>query len=307
MQWLRIKIDVPVEYADFAGDVLWQMGSRGVEYIDPCDLFWTRRPGQGDEVQIDESLPSSRSSRISVVGYLSLDRQVSDIARDAKKALDEGGVSGSSISLEPFDDAEWQDEWRRSFRPLRLSERVAVIPEWEQATVQPGEVAVRLDPGMAFGTGSHPTTVMCARMLEHCVRSGDRVLDLGTGSGILAILSALLGASAVTAVDVDDVAVEKARHNVELNEVGDVVRVLRGDLVAGIESTYDVVVANIIASVITRLMPDVKRVLAPAGKLIVSGIIEDRKDECLDAALTAGLEIVEVHKDGEWVGALLKQ
>ncbi|HOB90461.1 MAG: 50S ribosomal protein L11 methyltransferase [Bacillota bacterium] len=306
MKWHRVQIDVPAEHADFAGDVLWQIGSRGVEYIDPCDLFWRRGPSPEDEIETARPSPMPESPHVSVIGYFAFDRDASDIAAAVRDALRRGRVPVAQIGLELMDDSEWQDEWKRGFQPLRLSERITVVPAWEQVTRRPGEIVVRLDPGMAFGTGSHPTTVMCARMLERSVRPGCRVLDLGTGSGVLAILSAFLGSAQVTAVDIDAVAVEKAMQNVELNELTDVVAVRQGDLVEGIEGSYDVVVANIVADVIIRLLPDVNRVLAPDGKLIVSGIIEERKDECLGAALAEGLEVVEVHKDGEWVGALLR-
>jgi len=305
MKWNRVRIDVLPEHADFAGYVLWQVGSRGVEFIDPCDLFWVRSPLSSDEIQAEMPSSEAKPCRVSVIGYFATERDASQIVEAVEQAFGRAGVSDACISLEPFDDEKWQEEWRRSFEPLRISDRVVVVPAWEQAEKRQGEIVVRLDPGMAFGTGSHPTTAMCARMLESCVRPGMAVLDLGTGSGILAILSALLGARTVTAVDIDIVAVEKARHNIELNGLSDRVRVVQGDLISGIDGTYDVVVANIIAHAIIRLLPEVKRIMAPCGKLIVSGIIRERKAECLDTAAANGFSISEVCEDAEWVGALL--
>lgn len=305
MEWHRVRIDVPVDYADYAGDVLWQVGSKGVEYIDPNDLFWRRGPRVLDEIETRSDVGADAPSLVGLVGYFPECINLSEIVERIGEALRQGGVARPVIRTEALKNSDWQDEWKRHYRPLRLSERVLVVPEWESVHAQPGEIAIRLDPGMAFGTGNHPTTIMSARMLQRCVQPGVAVLDLGTGSAILAILSALLGASTVTAVDIDPVAVERARHNVELNAVSNIVHILQGDLIDCVDGQYDVVVANIIASVILRLLPHVHRVLAPGGRLIISGIVRDCESECLDAADKAGFAVDEICRDGEWVGALL--
>lgn len=305
MEWHRLRIDVPVDHADYVGYVLLQIGSKGVEYIDPYDLFWRKEPRASDEIETMPDAVPDAPSLIGVVGYIPECIDISEIVGRIGEALREGGVLEPIIRVESLEDSEWQEEWKRHFRPLRLSERVLVVPEWEPVNARPGEIVIRLDPGMAFGTGSHPTTIMSARMLQRSVYPGAAVLDLGTGSAILAILSALLGASTVTAVDIDPVAVERALHNVELNAVSDSVRVLKGDLIDCVDGQYDVLVANIIASAIVRLIPDARRVLSPGGRLIISGIVREHESECLDAAAEAGFVIDEICRDGEWVGALL--
>lgn len=164
------------------------------------------------------------------------------------------------------------------YHPVKISERFTIVPTWENyEKVSTDELIIELDPGMAFGTGTHPTTVMSLQALERTVKAGDTVIDVGTGSGVLSIGAALLGASNVQALDLDEVAVRSARENIELNQVGNVVTVGQNNLLQGIEGPVDIVVANILAEVIVRFVDDAAKVLKPGGMFITSGIISAKK------------------------------
>ncbi len=182
-------------------------------------------------------------------------------------------------------EEDWAEAWKAYFKPLLVG-RLVVVPTWEDYAARPGEVVLRLDPGMAFGTGQHASTALCLEALQELVRPGCEVLDVGTGSGILAIAAALLGARRVTALDVDPMAVRVARENVILNGLAERVEVIHGEAAARPAASADLVVANIVADVLVETSADLARVLRPEGMLVLSGII-DREAERVAGAFTA--------------------
>lgn len=200
-------------------------------------------------------------------------------------------------------DEDWAHAWKRHFTPQRVGRRLVVLPSWLDYAAGPEDVVLRLDPGMAFGTGLHPTTRMCCLALEELLRPGDRVLDVGTGSGILAIAAARLGARHVRALDVAEEAVRAARENVARNGVQDVVGVAAGSPGQNPPEpgTWDLVLANILAEVIVELAPVLAACLAPRGHLVASGILADQEGGVLASWLQAGLEVVARYQEGDWV------
>ena len=221
-------------------------------------------------------------------------------------------------------EEDWANAWKDFFHPLRFGRRLVVKPSWRDYTAGPNDLIVEIDPGMAFGTGLHQTTAMCLALLEDYVTPGSRVLDQGAGSGILSIAAARLGASAVTAVDVAEVAVEAARANVAANGLADAITVLRSDRVPDTPAErgggeraaqhahpsptggYDVIVANIIANVIVDLAPRIAGAIAPGGVLIASGIIRDRESDVRDALAAAGLTVERREALDEWVALVAR-
>ena len=201
------------------------------------------------------------------------------------------------------DDADWKDKWKEYFKPVRITDRLVVKPTWEEYEPNVGEKVIQIDPGMAFGTGTHETTSLCLKLMEKYL--GDEpqdkdVLDVGCGSGILSIAAALLGCRSVTGVEIDEDAVRVAEENVELNGIGDRVEILQGDLTEGIESKADIIVANLMADLVMTLSKSAKEHLKDGGIFISSGILLEKKGIVSDAVKEAGFEIIEIAEDGEW-------
>jgi ribosomal protein L11 methyltransferase len=205
-------------------------------------------------------------------------------------------------------EESWANEWKKYYRTVRVSERLTVKPVWEEyRPSSPDEQVIELDPGMAFGTGTHPTTMLCLKMIEKYVRPGMDVVDVGCGSGVLSVAAAKLGAARVLALDLDPLAVEKSGENIRLNGLEDRIEARQGDLLKGVCRTSDLIVANILAEIILKLVYDLPRVLMPGGVFIASGIIAE-KAEVVDRALREnGLVVLEtVHQDG-WVAIAAKK
>lgn len=204
-------------------------------------------------------------------------------------------------------EEDWADSWKKYYKPIKTGDRLVIVPVWETYEPAPDEITVLMDPGMAFGTGTHETTRLCAAMLEKYVKPGDSVLDVGCGSGILAICASRLGALECFACDIDPQAVKVARENTELNRTPNV-RCATSDLLKQadkVKNGYDVVVANIVADVIIRLAPDVGDYLSENGVFIVSGIIEERAAETVAALRAAGYVVVdESYENGWYCGAV---
>ena len=231
-------------------------------------------------------------------GFRSVEALVADAAEclaDIGKYLPTGK---GTLSCSFVADEDWANGWKKYYKPLRISPRILICPSWETAAPEAGEIVVSLDPGSAFGTGSHETTSLCAERIDALLPAGASVLDLGCGSGILAIIAARLGAGSVEAIDIDPLAVKVAFDNCAINAVA--VDVHAGELKDARRPRYDFVVANIIADVIAALAPDVPARLAPGGTFVASGIIAEKSARVLDACRAAGLALVESHRKGDW-------
>ena len=216
----------------------------------------------------------------------------------------EAFLSGLEVERNEIDDSAWLGHLHGSFEPTRYGERIVVKPDWAEYEPLEGDMVIDIDPGQAFGTGGSPTTSLALGMLEKLVKPGDRVLDVGCGTGILSILAAKLGASEVKAVDIDPLAVECAERNVELNGCADRVSVEWRDLVKGVDFTADIVAANLTLDILKMLFGCFEGVLAEKCVLVASGIISVRAEEALEAIRQAGFRPVETASEGEWTAVL---
>ena len=275
--------------ADAVGALLWDLGVGGVaeDRVSPA------------AVRLRCYLPPSRVRRIMLTHLRTRVRELAQYGLDPGRA---------SVTARQVDVRRWGRAWRASVRPLHLG-RLVVAPTWVRLPRRPGKVVIRIDPGMAFGSGAHPSTRLCLRALLRVLRpstcAGATVLDVGTGSGILAIAAARLGARRVWARDLDPAAVAIARENVRANGVQGIVRVVRGAGVGDPRAPLDVILANIIADVIIPMLPEVRASLRPGGRFIGSGIVEDRLTAVLVAAAAAGFHRDEVLASGEWRAVVL--
>ena len=204
------------------------------------------------------------------------------------------------VTMQGVKEEDWAENWKQYYKPFRIGAHMVVKPTWEPWDAQPGDLIIEIDPGMAFGTGTHETTAMCVGLIEKYYRGGT-LLDVGTGSGILAIAAARLGAEGIVAVDIDPDAVRVAKENVAHNGLENAIDVRKGDLLQGLSQQFDFAVANILAPVICMLAAPLKKHLTPGGVFVCSGIIAEAEQDVHDALLKAGYAIDEVQHKGDWV------
>jgi ribosomal protein L11 methyltransferase len=324
MTWIELSVKVDNEAVEAVSEVLARYGYNGGVVVEPA---WT--PGdEGPEFSYDAARPATLRT------YLPLDAQAEEARQRIEQALWHLGQMRPVGTLETrtLEEEDWANAWKQHYSVLRVGERTVVVPSWLQHDAGPDDVVLSMDPGMAFGTGLHPTTQLCLRLLERFVTPDERVLDLGTGSGILAIAAAKLGAGTVLALDNDPVAAQVAAENVERNGVASTVRAAEGSLGAGNKmghwlsgdfgeegtgdrgqgtgagsgdslaaQPFDLIVANLIAKVLVILAQDLAAALAPGGTLVSSGIIDTKEAEVSEAFAAAGLRQLERHVEGEWV------
>lgn len=246
----------------------------------------------------------------SIVGYFP-DIDSSDIILEKiyarSKGLTQFGIH-LTIEVEIVDEKNWADAWKAYFNVTRITDRIVIKPDWKDYDPAPDDIVIHLDPGMAFGTGTHPTTAMCIRMIEKFLVPGSGFLDVGTGSGILMIAAAGLGAKRLTGIDTDEVAVGISKKNLDKNKVNPLLYSLAcTTLDQTPQKTYDLIAANIIAQVIVDIMPDLEKRIAPGGVAILSGIIRERKPDVLAALETSNLHIHHETNEGEWVAFAVRR
>ena len=301
MNWMEIAVTVSSDGEEAVTELFYRLGTKGVvveapelikEYIDSG--IWDYH-AFGD-IQI--------SGRIVVKGYLPEDERLKIRLISLREEIvllnnlfPEWVVKTESIMVK---EEDWANEWKKYFKPVRVGKKILIKPSWEEASSQEGDVIIEIDPGMAFGTGTHPTTVLCLEALEEYVQPGQLIFDIGTGSGILAVAAAKLGAR-VQAGDIDTLAVRIAKENVCLNKVEDRVEVGAGNLGEVFTGQADMVIANIIADVIIELLPQLPSLLKPRGLFIASGIIDLRADQVRGKMKEHGLELMACLEDYGWV------
>lgn len=239
-----------------------------------------------------------------VKAYLEDDTQVADALSRLQDAIDmlpswDLPTGPGEVWCSKIDPQEWETAWRALFHPIRLGRRLWLCPPWETVTPAEGEIVVVIDPGMAFGTGEHETTQLCAELLEETIQGGETVADVGTGSGVLAILAARLGAGRVYAIDNDPVAVEAAEENVARNGVEEVVQVQGGHFLSGLKG-IDILVANLNTALLQQMLPDLPEALRPGGRIIVSGIGLANQEVARQALQSSGIELIAEPVRGEW-------
>ncbi len=307
MKWQEIAVKTDKQAVDAVADIFLECGAGGVVIEDPDTINERIAEGSWDAFEFPDEL--LERDFVLVKAYFPCDFKLEDRnlqLNEKLNALNREYLPDSirGLAFAEVREEDWANSWKAYYKPVKAGERVVIKPSWEDYNPQPGELVIELDPGMAFGTGTHPTTVMCIRFLEQIVKGGETVFDIGTGSGILSIAAAGLGAGKVTAVDIDEVAVKAARANVARNLVDDVVKVVAGNLLDNVEGKADIVVANIVADVIIAVCRDVFRAVKTGGNFIASGIIESREKEVLERIAGEGFKIEQVARDGEWVSLL---
>ena len=311
MKWIEVTIKTTTEAVEAITNILDDLRTGGVMIEDPKDFFFQKK-NELDWDYVEEEVFNKRNIEgVLIKTYISEERNVMELVEIIKQkvsALAGFGIDigEGSVSLGQVNEEDWANEWKKYYKPTKIGEKLVVKPTWEDYEVQSGDLVIELDPGMAFGTGTHETTTMCMRELEKYVTEDSKVFDIGCGSGILAIAAAKLGAKDVIAVDLDEVAVKVAAENVAHNHVQDSVKVLHGNLIDVVSDKADVVVANIIADIIKILAKDVHSCMKEDAVFISSGIIHAKVDEVKESLIENGFEIMEVKTLGEWNAIVAK-
>lgn len=305
MKWIEVKIKTTHEAVEIISNILHESGVGGVVIEDPQD-FKAYQSELGVWDYIDESLINNLGDVVCIKGYLSESPDLPDKIQLIKERVDQidelyidAGLK--EITTTEVYEEDWSTAWKQYYKPIQIGKNIVIKPTWEPYEGREGQKVIELDPGMAFGTGTHETTQLCIAFLEDYVRRHSLVLDIGTGSGILAIIAAKLGSDQVIGVDIDPIAVKVARENVALNGVEDLVEIREGDLLDVVKEKADIVVANIIADTIIHLMEQIKNFLKKDGIFIASGIILDRQEDVKRACHKEGLRILSIDTMGEWV------
>ncbi|MBE7896837.1 50S ribosomal protein L11 methyltransferase [Paenibacillus polymyxa] len=320
MLWNEITIHTSEEAVEMISNFLHEAGAGGVSIEESGSLNKPRDTSYGQ--WYDRPLNDIPEGQATIKGYFAEEVDMDSVRAQIEPRveqlrtfdIDPGEVR---YELKTVHEDDWANAWKQYFKPLRVSDRLTIKPTWEEyEPASEDEKIIELDPGMAFGTGTHPTTSLCLRTLESVIQGGEEVIDVGTGSGILAIGAVKLGAKHVLALDLDPVAVSSARENTRLNELEERITIKESDLLSvlnasdptlGIQLPVKLVVANILAEIILLFIDDVYNALQPGGIYIASGIWKNKEEAVETALKAAGFEITEINRDEDWLAFVARK
>lgn len=315
MDWVELTIHTTTAGADIVSEALMSEGATGTMVEDRADIPDPDKPNGYWEI-IDPNLINTLPEDVVVHAWFEPDEKLADRMGALKtrmaelKAAELGIDMGTlEISTANVHDEDWSEVWKKFYKPFRAGKRLVVKPTWELYDAQEDDLVMEIDPGMAFGSGTHETTGMCLELLEDVMlrQPVHSVIDVGTGSGILAIGAAMLGAEDVLAIDIDPTAVKVARENVENNHLSHIIRAVEGNLLESTDGVCEVCVANIIADVICMFAKPLVSHIVRDGLFICSGIIREREQDVVNALNEASYTILEIRRKGEWVAILSRR
>lgn len=309
MKWTEVIIKTTEEASDAVSEMLSSIGAGGVAIVDPNEIRrQIESPNSLDFA--DQEFMDSLGTEVTVKAYFNeamKPDELSELINEKVKFISQFLEVGKGyVGYKMVDDEDWSTAWKKHYKPFHISDTVVIKPSWEEYEKQSGEIVIELDPGMAFGTGTHETTRLCSQLLERHVRPGDKVIDVGCGTGILSIIAVKLGAAYAEAVDIDEVAVRVSRENCAINGVSEMITVSKGVLSDLVPQKADIMVANIIADVVIGISELVPSYLKQGGILLTSGIIKERKEDVIKAYTALGFQLINVDEMGEWVAIVFK-
>jgi len=309
MNWLEVEVITVQNTIEGIANIFHELGAGGVVIEDPQLIAMYAQRGQWDDHEFSDEL--LQTEEVVVKGYLPLDRYLLNKLEELKQELQYLQIRMGNVPIElnvtEVQEEDWANSWKAYFKPEKVGRKTVIKPSWEDYTPQKDDLVIELDPGMAFGTGNHATTTLCIKLLEKYVDTGMEVFDAGTGSGILSILAAKLGAKSVHALDFDTVAVEVAKENVKINGLEGNIQVSHSDLLKKAAGKADLIVANIVADIIIKLIPSVPDKIKEKGIFISSGIIDERKEDVLKALVEHGFKVIEVREEAGWVAIVAQR
>lgn len=311
MKWNEVKVATSSEAVEAVSNILMESGASGVSIEDALDAEFYQEDEFGEIV--DRETITTLKEGAEIAAYFPETTFLPEILPTIKARITELtdfglAIGKNEVTVSEVADDEWATAWKKYYHPVRVTRFLTIVPSWEDYTAKsPEEKIITLDPGMAFGTGTHPTTNLTLQALETVVRGGETVIDVGTGSGVLSIASKHLGAADVYAYDLDDVAVRAAQENMDLNPIAKDVHVAANDLLKDLKRPTDIIVANILADIIKLMIPDAYRLLKQTGTLIVSGIIADKKQMIIDKMEEQGFVVDRIFQQKDWYAIILKK
>jgi len=301
-KWLKFAITTPPEFAEGLSNFLTELGTQGV-FQEELDISaFTDTPEPPSKIVLNAFIPSKASDQSLIASLTTYINSLSDLFPDLERP---------QLATEIIVDPDWEEQWKKYFKPLRVTRSIVIKPTWERYQATSRDTVIDIDPGMAFGTGQHPSTWMCLEAMEEILLKDRsfrewRVLDVGTGTGILGIAAAKLGAKSVMCVDIDPQAVEIAHQNVAVNRVGDRVVIINSDVVK-IKGTFELIVANLTADALVKIKSHLVKMMEPGGYLILSGIIEQNRKDIEKAFLKDKLTTHRAITDKEWLSYVFKK
>ena len=311
MNWLEVTVNTHSESVEVVSSILIELGSKGVSIEDPQD-YYQLTDEQLEWLKVQQK-DLYETDTVIVKGYFQPSQWSKDSSNLLHEKLEEIKVYGLqtgplSIQVKEVGEEDWANAWKQYYFPVRVTRFLIVVPSWiDYEKEQDDELLIELDPGLAFGTGTHPTTQLSLTALEQTIRGNESVLDVGTGSGVLSIASKLLGASKVTAFDIDEMATRVAKENIALNPTIGEIEVFENNLLVGVNQKSDLIVANILAEILLQMPEDAYRNLNDDGSLILSGIIESKANEVKEAYEKVGFTLVERMTMREWNCFIMKK
>lgn len=311
MKWIEVSVKTTTEAVEAITSILYECEVGGVVIEDSKDFIFQKQ-NETDWDYIEEKIYENVYEGAIIKTYISEEKNVVaevEMIREKIKMLPTYGIDigEGSVEITQVDEEDWADSWKAYYKPAKIGKKIVVKPTWEEYTMQEDDIVVELDPGMAFGTGTHETTTMCVQGIENYVGNNSVVFDIGCGSGILGISAAKLGAQKVIGVDLDPVAVKVSKENILLNNVENIMEARYGNLMDVVTENADIVVANIMADIIVLLSENVGSFLISGGIFIASGIILDKIDMVKSALIKNNFEIIEVNTMGEWSAIISKK
>ena len=299
--WTKLTIGVNTNDLDEAAAVI-SMLDNGLMIEDYSDFSLNGMYGE----LVDESILNADKSRAKISIFVPEEKNLLEYITFIEAKLSSLGIEFTK-ETEGMQEENWADSWKKYFKPIPLG-RVTIVPAWEKYEAKDGEIIVSIDPGMAFGTGTHETTRLVMKIMQDVVKGGEQVLDVGCGSGILSICASKLGAKSCNAYDIDPVAVKVTKENAVASGCNNITAGT-SDLLRGVEKKsggYDVCVANIVAEIILRMLPDIKDYLTPGAPIILSGIVKEREDDIRNASVNLGFTVERIERENDWVAMLIK-
>ncbi|PXW91617.1 [LSU ribosomal protein L11P]-lysine N-methyltransferase [Streptohalobacillus salinus] len=305
MNWSEFCIHTTNEAIEPISNILHEAGASGVVIEDAEDLLKERPTTFGEMYELDPN--DYPEEGVILKAYLPVNSFLGETVEQIKEAINQLLIYNidlgmNKVSISEVNEEAWATAWKKYYKPVKISNKITITPTWEDyQPVSTDEIIIELDPGMAFGTGTHPTTVLSMQALESYIKPDQTVIDVGTGSGVLSIAAAKLGAKTVYAYDLDQVAVDSARINTKINQVQEQITVKQNNLLDDIAIIPDVIVANILAEIILRFEKEAFHLLKPGGIFIASGIISQKKTQVKEGLIAAGFTILDVNEMEDWV------